>query len=129
MEREESSESSESFTSNSFSSSSSESHSSGYSSLYNKCQPKLQDLTTAGLVTLIVNDEEISLLALSSMFRERLKFKRANVIVARNGEQAVQQTLKTAFDIIVMDLNMPVMDGFEACSQIKKNYTEQNLFV
>jgi DNA-binding NarL/FixJ family response regulator len=40
---------------------------------------------------------------------------------AANGEEAVQQTLLLQPEVILMDLGMPVLDGFAATQQIKKN--------
>jgi two-component system nitrate/nitrite response regulator NarL len=38
---------------------------------------------------------------------------------ARDGEQAVRETLKLKPDIVLMDLNMPVMNGLQALRQIR----------
>jgi signal transduction histidine kinase/CheY-like chemotaxis protein len=40
--------------------------------------------------------------------------------VAENGEIAVEKTQKTAYDIILMDLQMPIMDGITATKNIRK---------
>ncbi|HSG22730.1 MAG TPA: SpoIIE family protein phosphatase [Azonexus sp.] len=41
------------------------------------------------------------------------------VILAENGEEAVQRFLTEAPDLILLDIMMPVMDGFEAARRIK----------
>ena len=43
------------------------------------------------------------------------------VIEAVNGEEAVALALKEQPDLILMDLSLPVMDGWEATRQIKSN--------
>jgi|GEM_PF-5226379 len=42
------------------------------------------------------------------------------VTLAENGEIAANLCLKGKFDIILMDINMPVMDGVESCQKIRK---------
>ena len=41
------------------------------------------------------------------------------VFVASNGEEAITIANKNAIDLIISDINMPVMDGFELCENIK----------
>jgi two-component system, sensor histidine kinase and response regulator len=41
-----------------------------------------------------------------------------NIVVVENGQEAVDQSTIGSFDIILMDLHMPVMDGLEACKLI-----------
>lgn len=72
------------------------------------------------LSILLVDDDKI----------ERLKFQKVckeinlniNVFEAKNGEIALKilQEENFAFDLIVSDLNMPRMDGFEFLSALKK---------
>ncbi len=41
------------------------------------------------------------------------------VTVVENGKEAVDQNLKQQFDVILMDIQMPVMSGYEACREIR----------
>ncbi len=50
----------------------------------------------------------------------RLLTKRGHeVITVENGQEAVDRFLESAFDVILMDLEMPVMSGIEAARQIR----------
>ena len=48
-----------------------------------------------------------------------------DVILAENGEEAVQRFVSEKPDMVLLDIMMPVMDGFEAARQIKAKTTEQ----
>ena len=43
----------------------------------------------------------------------------ASVECAENGEEALSCAKKTAFDIVLMDIQLPVMDGYEATSRLR----------
>ena len=49
--------------------------------------------------------------------------------VAENGEEAVTATQEKDYDVILMDCQMPIMDGYEATKQIKKNKTNPPFIV
>ena len=45
---------------------------------------------------------------------------------AENGIIAYNKAINEKFDIIIMDLNMPVMNGYTATKNIKDYYNKQN---
>jgi CheY-like chemotaxis protein len=49
-----------------------------------------------------------------------------NVVVVENGEEALKLASKEKFDLILMDMQMPIMNGFEATEKIKKLPNYQN---
>lgn len=46
----------------------------------------------------------------------------AEVYIAENGQEALALLSEQQFDIILMDLQMPIMDGFECATMIRQNY-------
>jgi DNA-binding response OmpR family regulator len=50
-----------------------------------------------------------------------LRFAGHEVVTASNGEEAVQLAPKANPDLILMDVRMPRMTGYEACRAIKTN--------
>ncbi len=66
---------------------------------------------------LIVDDEEL----IRNVIKEYLILENYEVKEASNGVEAVDLALKENFDIIIMDIMMPKMDGYTACREIKKS--------
>ena len=56
-----------------------------------------------------------------------LQFAGYQVITANNGEEAVQLTLKEIPDLVLTDVRMPKMTGYEACKLIKADPTTQHI--
>ena len=65
---------------------------------------------------LVADDEE----GIRNVIREYLEFDGHTVAEAANGAEAVSLCRMQKFDFIVMDIMMPVMDGFAACREIRR---------
>lgn len=67
---------------------------------------------------LVVNDDSNSLFALTSLLAQWAVQESYTVLAARSGEEALRQVLLHDFAVILLDVNMPGMDGFETASAI-----------
>ena len=67
---------------------------------------------------LVVNDDAASLLALTSLLDQWAEEGDYEVIAARSGQEALRQVLLHDFAVILLDVNMPGMDGFETAEAI-----------
>lgn len=70
-----------------------------------------------GFLILLVEDNELN----QEVAIRWLKKTGASITVAYNGLEAVEYSKRKEFDIILMDLQMPLMDGFEATEIIRRN--------
>jgi len=65
---------------------------------------------------LIVDDEE----KIIEVLREYAEFENFSVDSASNGMEAVQKCNENKFDLVIMDVMMPKLDGFSAVKEIRK---------
>ncbi len=64
---------------------------------------------------LLVEDNEMN----RDMLSRRLERRGHNILIATDGEQGVNLARKERPDIILMDMSLPVLDGWEATKRIK----------
>ena len=62
--------------------------------------------------TVLIVDDEPSTLDLLYHFLSHVGF---NVLAAENGERALEQSKNSEIDIILLDVMMPGLDGYETC--------------
>jgi len=65
---------------------------------------------------LIIEDEESILMALE----DNLRLEGYEVACAEDGEQGFSMAREQEFDLIILDIMLPKMDGFEVCKQLRK---------
>lgn len=70
-----------------------------------------------GARILLVEDNEVN----QTVAQDLLERFGLVVTTANHGEEALEQLQAADFDAVLMDLQMPVMDGFEATRQIRRN--------
>lgn len=81
-----------------------------------RLQKQAAEIDVSHLQLLLVEDNKINQ-AVAGKF---LKNWNISFSIAENGEEAVQKARTSYFDLILMDLQMPVMNGYDATSQIRK---------
>ncbi|UWX54890.1 response regulator [Maribacter litopenaei] len=69
-----------------------------------------------GRTILLAEDNRMNQTVVKLLFK---KWNNLNLIIANNGKEALEQLEKQKVDLILMDLQMPEMDGFEATSKIR----------
>ncbi|PQJ31175.1 DNA-binding response regulator [Nonlabens arenilitoris] len=69
------------------------------------------------IAKILLVDDEPDILEIVSY---NLKNEGYQVFTAENGKEGVQKAKKKKPDLIILDVMMPVMDGIEACEQIRK---------
>ena len=65
---------------------------------------------------LIVEDEE----SIADLEKDYLELSNFEVEVANDGDTGLQKGLGGDFDLIILDLMLPGVDGFEICRQIRR---------
>lgn len=68
--------------------------------------------------TILIVDDLPNNIKVATQFLQKLEVK---IIYATSGKQAIQRALNTQADLILMDVMMPEMDGFETVKELKNN--------
>ena len=83
-------------------------------------QPVLQEPEEASeddAYRIIIVEDNVELL----MMMRHLLSRKYNVVTARNGKEAIEVIQKTELDLIISDVMMPVMDGYELVKYVKNS--------
>jgi CheY-like chemotaxis protein len=70
---------------------------------------------------LVVDDED----NIRFLFKEELEEEGYQIDMASNGFEAIEKVKASKFDLIVMDIKMPGMDGIQALNEIKNMNKDQ----
>jgi CheY-like chemotaxis protein/two-component sensor histidine kinase len=84
-----------------------------------KAEPKIQEdqvFDLGGKKILVVEDNAINQMVIKMIVK---KWLNTEVKYANNGQEGLDALQQEAFDLILMDLQMPVMDGYEATMAIR----------
>ena len=72
---------------------------------------------------LLVEDDEMN----RDMLSRRLKRKGFELLLASDGQEAVDKALSEAPDLVLMDMSLPVLDGWAATRQLRQSEASKSL--
>ncbi|ASD64853.1 ATP-binding protein [Bdellovibrio bacteriovorus] len=87
-------------------------------------RPPVNELTVTRSARILVVDDTEDNRFLLLTYLKKLPFE---VVQAENGKEAVEKVLAEPFDLILMDIQMPVMDGYAATRKIRQWEKDQGL--
>jgi CheY-like chemotaxis protein len=86
---------------------------------------KTNVVTQDSKVVFIVEDNKINMLLAKTLVKQILP--NAEVIELENGKEALKRAQKQLPDLILMDIQMPIMNGYESASEIRKLPNTENI--
>lgn len=66
---------------------------------------------------LLVEDDDF----LVQMYATKLELENYQVMMATDGAKGLKIAMKEKPDLVLLDLNLPIMDGFQVLAELKKN--------
>ena len=81
-------------------------------------------METVNKKILLVEDHKMNQLVARKTLER--KFPNSELTIADNGQIAVEILAEHTFDLVLMDIQMPIMDGYEATTYIRKNMPQLN---
>ena len=85
--------------------------------------PARTELTRKGAMVLLVDDED----QLRRVMKDLLERQGYSVVEARDGAQALDEVDRHAPDIVILDLNLPGIDGYSVLSQLRSRSATRQL--
>ncbi len=85
--------------------------------------PARTEITRKGAMVLLVDDED----QLRRVMRDLLQRQGYTVVEARDGAQALDEVDRHAPDIVILDLNLPGVDGYSVLSQLRSRQATRQL--
>lgn len=76
--------------------------------------------------TVLLVEDDIDLIGI---YKEILELHEFNVQTALNGEEGVKKFIKFKPSLVIMDGEMPILDGYQAFKQIKENDKDANVVI
>ncbi len=77
------------------------------------------------LRVLLAEDDEMN----QNLIREMLRNLGLDTVVTANGQEALDRLEEADFDLLILDMQMPVLDGMQTITRIRQNDRLQNLYV
>lgn len=90
---------------------------------HNKSHPIKKKETLKSFHILITEDNPIN----QQVLKELLASLNQSFIIANNGAEAVELFKQNEFDLVFMDMNMPILDGFSATKKIRQMEKEKEI--
>ncbi|WNM18594.1 PAS domain S-box protein [Flavobacterium capsici] len=90
-----------------------------------KASLKSNYITEDNLTIYIAEDNKINMLLAKTLVKQIIP--NAAILEFENGNEILKETISEKPDLIIMDIQMPVMNGYEATSEIRKKYSSDEL--